>query len=106
MFTEVPWVFAGMQRGSSERSHHNGGARGSSRIVAPSAQPSADSRSHMQSAAFADAVSSKSKAPTASTWRRVFMEGETKVYRSAICLQQITRAPKEEGVKPAVQDVG
>ena len=75
-------------------------------MVAPSEQPSADRRSHMQSAAFADAASSKSKAPTASTWRRVFMKGETKVYRSAICLQQITRTPTDEGVKPAVQDVG
>ena len=60
----------------------------------------------MQSAAFADAASSKSKAPTASTWSRVFMKGEPKVYRSVICLQQITETAENGGVKPVVQDVG
>jgi len=90
-------VLAGIQRGSSERSHHKGGAIGSSRIVAPSLQPSADRRSHMQSAALADAASSKSKAPTASTWRRVFMKGETKVYLSEPCPQQIHSPHGGEG---------
>ena len=86
--TAVPWVFAGMQRGSSVRSHHRGGEAGCSRICAPSVHPSADSRSHMQSAAFTDAASSNSIAATARTWRRVLMKGEVRVYLSGGRLQQ------------------
>ena len=74
VLTDVPCVLAGMQRGSSDRSHHNGGPTGASRICSPSLQPSAESRSHKQSAALADAASNKSTAATASTWRRVLME--------------------------------
>ena len=64
---EVLWLLAGMQRGSSERSHQSGGASGASRTCTSAAHPSADSRSHMQSAALADAVSTSSMAPTTST---------------------------------------
>jgi hypothetical protein len=81
-------VLAGMQRGSSVRSHHKGGAAGSSRVCALSLQPSAESRSHAQSAASTAAASSSSIAATASTWRRVLMEGEGKVYLSDERLQQ------------------
>jgi hypothetical protein len=34
------------------------------------------------------------------------MKGEVKVYRSVICLQQITETAENGGVKPVVQDVG
>jgi hypothetical protein len=78
VLTEVPCVLAGMQRGSSVRSHHKGGAVGTSRICAFSLQPSADSRSHMQSAASADVASSRSRAATAKTWRRVLMRAKPK----------------------------
>jgi hypothetical protein len=97
VLAEEPCVLAGMQRGSSERSHHNGGAAGSSRMLAPSLQPSSDRRSHEQSAAFADPASNRSSAPTASTWRRVLMKGETKVYRSRLCLQQILGVSRVRG---------
>jgi hypothetical protein len=67
VLAEVPCVLAGMHRGSSDRSHHKGGAAGASRICALSLQPSAERRSHPQSAASADAASSNSIAATAST---------------------------------------
>ncbi len=69
-------MLAGMQRGSSVRSHHKRGAAGCSRIWALSAQPFVESRSHMQSAASADAASSSNIAATAKTWRSVLMKAK------------------------------
>ena len=67
-------MFAGMHRGSSVRSHHNGGPAGSARSCALSVQPSADKRSQMQSAAPTGAASSKSIAARASAWRGNLMK--------------------------------
>ena len=78
VLTEVPCVLAGMQRGSSVRSHQSGGAVGASRICALSPQPSAESRSHMQSDASAGAASTNSIAATASSWRRDLMKAKSK----------------------------
>ena len=76
---DVPWLLAGMQRGSSDRSHQSGGASGVCRTCTSAEHPSADNRSHMQSAALADAASRKSMAPTTSTWRRVLMAASSKL---------------------------
>lgn len=70
-------MLAGMQRGSSLRSHHKGGPAGSSRSCAPSLQPSADNRSQMQSAALTDAASSKSIEARASAWRGILMKAKS-----------------------------
>ena len=111
VFTEVPCVLAGMQRGSSVRSHQSGVA-GTSRIWALSPQPSAESRSHMQSAAFADAASSNSIEAMASAWRRVLMKAKSKsTATGSACKKSLERSsqrsPKERdregwrrGVKP------
>lgn len=70
-------MFAGMQRGSSLRSHHKSGPAGSSRSCALSLQPSADKPSHEQSAALTDAASSKSIAASASAWRGILMKAKS-----------------------------
>jgi len=104
VFTKVPWVFAGMQRGSSVRSHQSGGATGASRSWAVSSQPSAESRSHMQSAASADATSSSSTAATANAWRRVLMKAKSKsTATSRTRKRSAQRSEREQwrrGVKP------
>ena len=114
VFATVPCVLAGMQRGSSVRSHQSGAA-GASRIWAPSSQPSAERRSHMQSAAFADAASSKSIAATASAWRRVLMKAKPKsTAPRGACKRTPQRTPKrtpkrwdrggwQQGVKPGCE---
>jgi hypothetical protein len=71
--TEVPCVLAGMQRGSSVRSHQRGGAVGVSLICPLPSQPSAENRSQAQSAARADAASNRSIAAAANTGREVLM---------------------------------
>ena len=89
-----------MQRGSSVRSHHNGGTAGASRTCAPSLQPSAESRSHMQSAASTGAASSKRIAATASAWRRVLMKAKSK---STAPMRPCNKSPLKDGgggVKP------
>jgi len=43
VLVEVPCVLAGIQRGSSVRSHQSGGAMGSSRTCALCVQPSVES---------------------------------------------------------------
>jgi hypothetical protein len=106
VLTELPCVLAGMQRGSSERSHHNGGATGASSTLPPSAQPSEESWSHEQSAALADAAWTRSKAPTASTWRGVFMKASSKSTAPTRVRNKSSRGNGAKGVKPVVQDVG
>jgi hypothetical protein len=71
--TDVPCVLAGMQRGSSVRSHQRGGAVGVSLTCPLSPQPSAESWSQAQSAARADAASNRSIAATANTGRGFLM---------------------------------
>jgi hypothetical protein len=78
VLTDVLCVLAGIQRGSSDRSHHKGGTAGASRICALPLQPSAESTSQAQSAAPADAASSNSIAATARTWRGVLMKARSK----------------------------
>ena len=94
VLTEVLCVLAGMQRGSSVRSHHNGGAAGASRICALSLHPSAESRSHMQSAASTGAASSKSIAATANAWRGVLMEAKSK---STAPVRACNKSRREDG---------
>ena len=99
---EVPCVLAGMQRGSSDRSHHKGGAAGASRICAVPLQPSAESRSHAQSAASTDAASSNSIAATARTWRRVLMKAKSKCTALMGACKKLWSRKRRQGVKPRV----
>lgn len=74
-----PWVLAGMQRGSSLRSHHIGGSLGSSlastRASIVSMQVSIDDeRSHEQSAASAEDAGSNIIVVTARAGKRFLME--------------------------------
>ena len=69
----VPCVLAGMQRGSSLRSHQSGSA-GACCTVATSRQSPPESCPQLQSDAEADPASRNSTAPMANTWRRVLME--------------------------------
>jgi len=103
---EVPCVLAGMQRGSSDRSHHKGGATGASRICAVPLQPSAESCSHGQSAAPTDAASSNSIAATARTWRRVLMKAKSKctalMGACKTSCKKLWSRKRRQGVKPGV----
>ncbi|MCZ6806580.1 MAG: hypothetical protein O7F08_06475 [Deltaproteobacteria bacterium] len=75
VWNEPLWVLAGMQRGSSPRSHHIGGSLGSSRASIVSMQVSIDNeRSHEQSAASAEDAGNKSIVTTASAGKRFLME--------------------------------
>ena len=89
-----------MQRGSSVRSHHNGGAAGTSRTCALSPQPSAESRSHMQSAASTDAASSKSIAAMASAWRRGFIRAKSECTAPGSACKKSRLDKRRRGVKP------
>ncbi len=69
------WVLAGMQRGSSLRSHHIGGSLGSSLASIVSMQVSIDDeRSHEQSAASAEDAGSNIIMVTARAGKRFLME--------------------------------
>lgn len=71
------WVLAGMQRGSSLRSHHIGGSLGSSRASIVSMQVSIeDERSHKQSAASAEDAGSSMIVATARAGKRFLMKAD------------------------------
>ena len=105
VLTDVPCVLAGMHRGSSVRSHQSGAA-GGSRTWAASLHPSADSRSHMQSAASTDAASSKSTAAIANAWRRGLMRAKSKSTARTSARNKSKAELGWRGVKPKLQDVG
>jgi len=75
VWNEPPWVLAGMQRGSSLRSHHIGGSLGSSRASIVSTQVSIDNdRSQEQSAASAEDAGSNMTVATARAGKRFLIE--------------------------------
>lgn len=75
VWSELPWVLAGMQRGSSLRSHHMGGSLGSSRASIVSIQVSIDNeRSHEQSAASAEDAGSEMIVASTRAGKRFLME--------------------------------
>jgi len=73
VWNEPPWVLAGMQRGSSLRSHHMGGSLGSSRSSIVSVQVSIDNE-HEQSAASAEDAGSEMIVASTRAGKRFLME--------------------------------
>ena len=102
MCTVLPCVLAGMQRGSSPRSHHSGGGLGSSLVASTDSRHDSTEieRSHVQSAALAGGAGSKSSVATASAGKRFLIEADPNVQSNALGWGRKKRRRKAGEVKP------
>ena len=105
VLVEVPCVLAGIQRGSSVRSHQSGGATGSSRTCALSCNPPsrADRRCNRPRLQMPRREEDRGNGQCLKEGSH---EGETEVYPACGCLQEIPAFRTPGGVKPGVKDVG